>query len=90
MNNRGAKSTRKPISAFDPSGLQSKRRSGPTPQQVVDRINGQTGCRRALRGRADRPRGRRGRPVFQEPVLGAANGERRNCLGVRRVLSKVP
>jgi len=70
--------------------LQSKRRSGSTPQHVLERIDGQTGCRRALRARAYSRRGRRGRPVLQEPVLGAADGERRNCLGVRGVLSEVP
>ena len=35
-------------------------------------------------------RGRRGHPVLQEPVLGAAVSERRNCHGVRGVLSEVP
>src|SRR6266478_7616327 len=30
------------------------------------------------------------RPVLQEPVLGAADSERRNCPGVRGVLSEVP
>ena len=47
------------------------------------------GSRRALRARAGSRRGRRGRPVFQEPVLGAADSERRNCPGVRGVLSEV-
>src|SRR5262249_38628722 len=33
---------------------------------------------------------RRGRPILQEPVLGAADSKRRNCPGVRGVLSEVP
>jgi hypothetical protein len=53
-------------------------------------MNGKTGSHRALRARAGSRRGRRGRPVLQEQVLGAADGERRNCLGVRGVLSEVP
>src|SRR5215813_2763320 len=61
-----------------------------TPQHVVDRKDGKTGSRRALRARAGSRRGRRGRPVLQEPVLGAADSERRNCPGVRGVLSEVP
>ena len=52
--------------------------------------HGTTGSRRALRARADSRRGRRGRPVLQGPVLAAADGERRNCRGVRGVLSEVP
>src|SRR5262245_42753996 len=52
--------------------------------------DGKTGGRRALRARTGSRRGRRGRPVLQEPVLGAANRERRNCPGVRGVLSEVP
>ena len=65
-------------------------RPGSTPQHAVERTHGKTGSRRALRARADSRRGRRGRPVLQGPVLGAADGERRNCPGVRGVLSKVP
>ena len=45
---------------------------------------------RALRARAGSRRGRRGRPVLQEPVLGAADSERRNCPGVRGFRSEVP
>src|SRR5262252_7701082 len=48
------------------------------------------GSRRALRARAGSRRGRRGHPVLQEPALGAADSERRNCPGVRGVLSEVP
>src|SRR5215470_19356234 len=61
-----------------------------TPQRVVERKDGKTGSRRALRARAGSRRGRRGRPVLQEPILGAADSERRNCPGVRGVLSEVP
>src|ERR1039457_3749974 len=57
---------------------------------VVERMDGKTGSRRALRARAGSRRGRRGRPVLQEPVLGAADGQRRNCPGVRGVLFEVP
>ena len=64
--------------------------SGSTPQHVVERKNGKTGRRRALRARDGSRRGRRRRPVLQEPVLGTAAGERRNCHGVRGVLSEVP
>src|SRR6516162_10211781 len=60
-----------------------------TPQHVVERKDGKTGSRRALRARAGSRRGRRVRPVLQEPVLGAADSERRNCPGVRGVLSDV-
>src|SRR5499433_3661839 len=70
--------------------IASKRRSGSAPQHVVERKDGKTGSRRALRARAGSRRGRRGRPVLQEPVLGAADSERRNCPGVRGVLSEVP
>src|SRR5262249_17791699 len=49
-----------------------------------------TGSDLALRARADSRRGRRGRPVLEEPVLGAADSKRRNCPGVRGVLSEVP
>src|SRR5262245_46232477 len=58
-----------------------------TPQHVVERKDGKTGSRRALRARAGSRRGRRGRPVLQEPVLGAADSERRNCPGGRGVVS---
>ena len=61
-----------------------------TPQRVVERKDGRSGSRRALRARAGSHRGRRGRPVLQEPVLGAADSERRNCPGVLGVLSEVP
>ncbi len=37
-----------------------------------------SGSGRALRARAGRRRGQRGRPVLQEPPLGAADGERRD------------
>src|SRR5499433_3063007 len=70
--------------------IASKRRSGSAPQHVVERKDGKTGSRRALRARAGSRRGRRGRPVLQEPVLGAADSERRNCPGVRGILSEVP
>src|SRR5262249_5550337 len=85
------------MSAYDPKRTflkrrrqQYKRRSGSTPQHVVETMDGKTGSRRALRARAGSRRGRRGRPVLQEPVLGAADSERRNCPGVRGVLSAVP
>jgi len=61
-----------------------------TPQRVVERDNGRSGSRCALRARADSRRGRRGRPVLQQPVLGAADSERRNCSRVLGVLSDVP
>jgi len=61
-----------------------------TPQRVVEREDGRSGSRRALRARADSRRGRRGRPVLQQPVLGAADSERRNCSRVLGVLSDVP
>jgi hypothetical protein len=57
---------------------------------VVETKDGKTGSRRALRGRAGSRRARRGRPVLQGPVLGAADGERRNRPGVRGVLFEVP
>src|SRR5262245_47723607 len=65
-------------------------RPGFTPQHVVERKDGKTGGHRALRARAGSRRGRRGHPVLQEPVLGAADSERRNCPGIRGVLSEVP
>jgi len=52
--------------------------------------DGKTGSRRALRARADRGGGQRGHPFLQEPVLGAADGERRDRSGVRGVLPAVP
>ena len=61
-----------------------------TLQHVLETLDGKTGSHRALRARADSRRGRRGRPVFQEPVLGTADGGRRNSPGVRGVLSEVP
>jgi len=57
---------------------------------VVERKDAKTGSRRTLRARAGSRRGRRGRPVLQEPVLGAADGERRDRPGVRGVLLSVP
>src|SRR6516225_2309676 len=63
-------------------------RSAPVYRRCCD--DGKTGSRRALRARAGSRRGRRGRPVLQEPVLGAADSERRNCPGVLGVLSEVP
>jgi hypothetical protein len=45
---------------------------------------------RALRACAGSRRGRRGRPILQESVLGAADGKRRNRPGVLGVLSEVP
>ena len=53
-------------------------------------MNGKTSSRRNLRSCDGGRRDRRGRPVLQEPVLGAADSERRNCPGVRGVLSEVP
>src|SRR5262249_6771799 len=69
---------------------QSKRGAGSTPPHVLETLDGKTGSHRALRARAGSRRGRCGRPVLQEPVLGAADSERRNCPGVRGVLSEVP
>ena len=53
-------------------------------------MHGKTGSRCTLRARADSHRGQRGCPVFQEPVLGAVDGERRNNSGVLGVLFEVP
>ena len=44
-----------------------------TLQRVVEREDARSGSRHALRARADSRRGRRGRPVLEEPVLGAAD-----------------
>ena len=60
------------------------------PQHVVERKDGTSGSRRALRARTGSRRGRLGRPVPQEPVLGAADSERRNCPSVLGVLSDLP
>ena len=68
----------------------AKRRSRSIPQHVVERKDGKTGSRCALRARDGSRCGRRGRPVLQEPVLGAADSKRRNCHGVRGILSEVP
>jgi len=68
----------------------AKRRSGSTPQHAVERKDGKTGSHRALRARYGSRHSRRGRPVLQGPVLGAADGERRNRPRVRGVLSEVP
>ncbi len=85
------------MSAFDPRRTylerlpqQSKRGAGSTPRHVLETLDGTTGSHRALRARVGSSRGRRGRPVLQEPVLGAADGERRNGPSVRGVLSEVP
>jgi hypothetical protein len=67
----------------------NQRRCCSTPLRIVERDDGKTGSRRVLRALARSRRGRRGRPVFQEPVLGAANSKRRNCPGVRGVLFEV-
>ena len=61
-----------------------------TPQRVVEREDARSGSRHALRARADSRRGRRGRPVLLEPVLGAADSEHRNCSRVLGVLSDIP
>ena len=61
--------------------------SGP---HALERKDGKTGSRCVLRARAGSRRGQRGRPVFKEPVLGAADGERRDRPGVRGVLLAVP
>ena len=47
--------------------------------RVVEESDGKTDSRRALRSRAGSRRRRRGRPVLQAPVLGAADSERRDC-----------
>ena len=61
-----------------------------TPSHIVERDDGKTGSRRALRARADRCRGRHGRPVLQASLVGTANSKRRNCAGVRGLLLEVP
>src|SRR5215510_4933218 len=100
MSAFGIKRTRRlhcEMSAYDPKRTflerlrrQSKRGAGSTPPHVLETLDGKTGSHRALRARAGSRRGRCGRPVLQEPVLGAADSERRNCPGVRGVLSEVP
>jgi hypothetical protein len=60
------------------------------PSHIVDRNGGKTDSRRALRACAGSRRSRRGRPVLQAPVLGAANIKRRNCPGFRGLLFEVP
>ena len=75
-------------SAFDPRADIPQKTRTPTQtvwRRLVARITGRTSSRRDG-GRRDR----RGRPVLQEPVLGAADGERWICPGVRGVLSEVP
>jgi len=62
----------------------------PAQPLVVERKDGKVCSRRPLRSRAGSRRGRRGRPVLQEPVLAAADGERRNRPGFRVVLLKIP
>ena len=71
-----------------PSGIYGSVAS--PPQHVVERKDGRSDSRRALRARAGSRRGRRGLPVPQEPVLGAADSERRNCPSVLGVLSDLP
>ena len=61
-----------------------------TPQHVVERKDGTSDSRPALRAGAGSRRDRRGLPVPQEPVLGAADSERRNCPSVLGVLSDLP
>jgi hypothetical protein len=60
------------------------------PQHVVERKDGTSDSRRALRARTGSRRGRLGCPVPQEPVLEAADSERRNCPSVLGVLSDLP
>src|SRR6516164_828471 len=60
------------------------------PQHVVEGKDGTSDSRRALRARSGSRRGRLGRPVLEEPVLGAADSERRNCSSVLGVLSDLP
>jgi hypothetical protein len=67
-----------------------QRRPCSSPSHIVDRNGGKTDSRRALRACAGSRRSRRGRPVLQAPVLGAANIKRRNCPGVRGLLFEVP
>src|SRR5262249_4279426 len=59
-------------------------------QRVLERIDGKTCSYRALRARVGGRRNRRGCPVLQESVVGAADGERRNSPGILGVLSEVP
>ena len=61
-----------------------------TLQRVVEREDARSGSRRALRARADSRRGRRGRPVLLESVLGAADSEHRNCSRILGALPDVP
>ena len=61
-----------------------------TRRRVVERKDGRSDSRRALRARAGSRRGRRGPPVLQEPVLGAADSELRNRSRVLGVLSEIP
>src|SRR5215469_6474297 len=65
-------------------------RSCSTPSHRVERNDGKTGSRRALRACAGSRRGRCGHPVLQAPVLGTADSEHRDCTGVRGVLFQVP
>ena len=67
-----------------------QRRPCSPPSHIVDRNGGKTDSRRTLRACAGSRRSRRGRPVLQTPVLGAANIKRRNCPGVRGLLFEVP
>jgi hypothetical protein len=57
---------------------------------VVQRKHGKACSRRALCARADSRGRRRGRPVLQEPVLAAADGECRNRPGFPGVLLEIP
>ena len=61
-----------------------------TNPNVVERRYGTTGNRWALRVRDGSRRGSRGRPVLQEQVLAAPDGELRAHLGVRGVLLEIP
>src|SRR5579863_10263289 len=78
--------------------MTSWRKRPPTPSSaietsaahVVERKHGKAGSRRALRACASSRRGRCGHPVLQEPVLAAADGERRNRPGVPGFLLEIP
>src|SRR5664279_5122037 len=56
----------------------------------VGRNHGKAGIYRALRAHDGSHRGWRGRPVLPGPLLGAADGQRRDRPGVRGVLFQVP
>lgn len=66
-------------------------RGSPTTGTGCSKRKGGKKCsRRSLRARVGSCSGRRGRPVLQEPVLAAADGEHRNCPGFRGVLLEIP